>query len=55
MFKYFGKKIFFIYLDRQLRLLIKTGVSLLLFNKQKAKIYFNLYKINKGKYFDREK
>ena len=55
MFKYFGKKTYFIYFDRQLRLLRKTVVSLLLFNKQKSKIYFNLYKTNKEKYFDMEK
>lgn len=55
MFKYFGKKTYFIYLDRQLRLLRKTMVSLLLFNKQKAKIYFNMYKVNKEKYFNRER
>ena len=51
MLKYFGKKTYFIYLDRQLRLLIKTIVSLLLFNKQKAKICFNMYRLNKEKYF----
>ena len=51
MFKYFGKKTYFIYLDRQLRLLLKTIVSLLLFNKQKAKIFFNMYKVNKEKYY----
>lgn len=55
MFKYFGKKTYFIYLDRQLILLRKAIVSLLLFNKQKAKIYFNMYKVNKEKYFNRER
>lgn len=53
-FKYFGKKTYFIYLDRQLRILRKMFVSLLLFNKQKAKIYFNIYKINKEKYFEQK-
>ena len=55
MFKYFGPKTYFVYLDRQIRLLRKTIVSLLLFNNQKAKIYFHMYKANKEKYFSRER
>lgn len=54
-FKYFGKKTFFIYLDTKLTFLRKALVALLVGNKQKAKQYFEVMKINKEKYLEREK
>ena len=54
-FKYFGKKTYFIYLDIKLTMLRKALTSILLFNMQKAKIYFDIEKINKEKYLEQKK
>jgi len=53
-FKYFGKKTWFIYLDIKLTMLRKALTSILLFNIQKAKIYFDIIKINKEKYLEQK-
>ena len=53
-FKCFGKKTYFIYLDTKLTLIRKALISFMLFNKEKAKTYLNIAKINKEKYLEQK-
>ena len=53
-FKYFGKKTWFIYLDIKLTMLRKALFSMLLQNKDKAKVYLDIIKINKEKYLEQK-
>lgn len=50
-FKYFGRKTFLIYLDIKLTLLRKA-LFCQLFDKEKAKTYFDIIKINKKRYLE---
>ena len=54
-FKYFKRKTYFIYLDKQLNLIRISLISVLKFNREKAKTYFNLLKTNKEKYLEQKK
>ena len=53
-FKYFGKRTLFIYLDIKLTMLRKALTSMLLLKKERAKIYLDIIKINKEKYFEQK-
>lgn len=52
-FKYFGRKTFLIYLDIKLTLLRKA-LFWHLFDKEKAKTYFDIIKINKKRYLEQK-
>jgi GT2 family glycosyltransferase len=54
-FKHFKRKTCFIYFDMKLNLIRIAITSLLLFNINKAKLYFNMAAINKEKYLEQKK
>ena len=53
-FKYFGKRTWLVYLDIKLTMLRKILTSMLLQNKDKAKTYLDIIKINKEKYLEQK-